>query len=129
MKICVIGSGYVGLVSGACFAELGNNVICVDKNLNKISNLMWNNYGRVFAEYMFIKQFREDKSNKRIKIEGQELLEEIKKENKPVIFISGHLSNFELMAMQIEKTGIKLGAIVEAAEDSPVRHRHKRHHL
>ncbi len=39
MKICVIGSGYVGLVSGACFAELGNNVICVDKNLSKISNL------------------------------------------------------------------------------------------
>ena len=39
MKICMIGSGYVGLVSGTCFAELGNNVICVDKNLNKISNL------------------------------------------------------------------------------------------
>ena len=39
MKICVIGSGYVGLVSGTCFAELGNNVTCVDNNLNKISNL------------------------------------------------------------------------------------------
>jgi len=39
MKICMIGSGYVGLVSGACFAELGNNVICVDKNIDKISNL------------------------------------------------------------------------------------------
>ena len=39
MKICMIGSGYVGLVSGTCFAELGNNVICVDNNINKISNL------------------------------------------------------------------------------------------
>ncbi len=39
MKICILGSGYVGLVSGTCFAELGNNVICVDNNINKISNL------------------------------------------------------------------------------------------
>ena len=39
MKICMIGSGYVGLVSGSCFAELGNDVICVDNNLNKITNL------------------------------------------------------------------------------------------
>ena len=39
MKICIIGSGYVGLVSGSCFSDLGNNVICVDNNLNKIKNL------------------------------------------------------------------------------------------
>ena len=39
MKICMIGSGYVGLVSGACFSELGNHVICVDNNLNKIISL------------------------------------------------------------------------------------------
>ena len=39
MKICMIGTGYVGLVSGACFADLGNNVICVDKNKNKIDML------------------------------------------------------------------------------------------
>ena len=39
MKICMIGSGYVGLVSGSCFSDLGNDVICVDNNLNKINNL------------------------------------------------------------------------------------------
>ena len=39
MKICIIGSGYVGLVSGSCFSELGNNVICVDVNKEKINNL------------------------------------------------------------------------------------------
>ena len=44
MKICMIGTGYVGLVSGACFADLGNNVICVDKDTNKIQML---NIGKI----------------------------------------------------------------------------------
>jgi len=39
MKLCVIGAGYVGLVSGVCFADLGNDVICVDKNIEKINLL------------------------------------------------------------------------------------------
>jgi len=39
MKICMIGTGYVGLVSGVCFADLGNDVICVDKDVSKINNL------------------------------------------------------------------------------------------
>ena len=39
MKICMIGTGYVGLVSGTCFAELGNNVICTDINKMKINKL------------------------------------------------------------------------------------------
>ena len=39
MKICMIGSGYVGLVSGACFADLGNKVYCVDKDKSKINKL------------------------------------------------------------------------------------------
>tara|TARA_E500000331_G_scaffold10060_1_gene9325 strand:- start:990 stop:1850 length:861 start_codon:yes stop_codon:yes gene_type:complete len=81
------------------------------KKLNQMTKLMWNNYGRVFAEYMFIKDFRLDKSGSTIKIEGQEILDKIKTEGKPVVFVSGHLSNFELMAMHIEKSGIKLSAI------------------
>ena len=40
MKICMIGAGYVGLVSGTCFADLGNTVYCVDKNQNKIACLI-----------------------------------------------------------------------------------------
>ena len=39
MKICIIGSGYVGLVSGACFSDLGNTVICVDINKEIIEKL------------------------------------------------------------------------------------------
>ena len=79
--------------------------------IKKLTKLMWNNYGRVFAEYMFIKDFRFEKIDSKIEIVGQEILDEIKKSNKPVVFISGHFSNFELMAMQIEKAGIKLSAI------------------
>ena len=80
-------------------------------NLNRITKLMWNNFGRIFAEYIFIKDFRVGKISSHIRIEGQEILEEIKKLNKPVIFISGHFSNFELMAMHLEKSGVNLAAI------------------
>ena len=79
--------------------------------IKKLTNLMWNNYGRVFSEYMFIKDFRFGKIDSKIDIIGKDILDEIKKSNKPVVFISGHFSNFELMAMQIEKVGIELSAI------------------
>ncbi len=81
------------------------------ENLNNITKLMWNNYGRLFAEYMFIKDFRSGKLSRKIKIEGQDILDEIKKSKKQVVFVSGHFSNFELMAMYLEKTGIELSAI------------------
>ena len=47
MKICMVGTGYVGLVSGACFADLGNTVWCVDKNKDKI-NMLNNNQIPIF---------------------------------------------------------------------------------
>ena len=76
-----------------------------------IINNMWINYGRILSEYVFIKNFRQSKLRDNIKIEGHEILEKIKKENKPVIFVSGHFNNFELMAMHIESSGINLAAI------------------
>ena len=39
MKLCMIGTGYVGLVSGVCFSDLGNDVICVDKDIKKFWNI------------------------------------------------------------------------------------------
>ncbi len=82
-----------------------------EERINIITKKMWNNYGRIFAEYIFIKDFRSGKLSSNIQINGQEILNEIINQNKQVVFISGHLSNFELMAMHLEKTGIKLSAI------------------
>jgi len=79
--------------------------------IKDISKKMWNNYGRILAEYIFIKNFRSGKFKNNIEIVGQEILDKIKENNEPVIFISGHFNNFELMAMQIEKSGVDLAAI------------------
>ncbi len=72
---------------------------------------MWNNYGRTFAEYAFIKEFKNGKLENNFKIEGIEILHKIIDEKKPVLFLSGHFANFELMAMVIERSGINLAAI------------------
>ena len=81
------------------------------QELNNIKKSMWGNYGRTLAEYMFLKDFRNDNLKSNISLEGKEILEQIKHEKTPVIFVSGHFSNFELMAMQIEKSGVDLAAI------------------
>ena len=85
----------------------------IDENQKKqILKKMWFNYGKIFAEYMFIKNFRNnEKYAAKISIENKDIIEKIKKNNEQVIFISGHFNNFELMAMQIEKIGIKLTAL------------------
>ena len=85
----------------------------IDENQKKqLLKKMWFNYGKIFAEYMFIKDFRQnEKYSAKITIENKDIIEKIKKDNEQVIFISGHFNNFELMAMQIEKLGIKLTAL------------------
>ena len=82
-----------------------------EKKLELIINNMWKNYGRILSEYMFIKNFRNSKLESFFTVEGQEILNEINTSNEQVIFVSGHFNNFELMAMQIEKSGINLAAI------------------
>ena len=78
-------------------------------NKKKIINDMWKNYGKTFIEYIFLDYFRNKKSH--ISLEGKEHLSQIIKKDKPVIFISGHLANFELMSMEITKQNIPLATI------------------
>ena len=82
------------------------------KKETEIINGMWSNIGRTFAEYIFLKDFKFNKTNfDHIKINGVNYLDEIKKNNKSVIFYSGHFANFELMTMELDKFGIKCAAI------------------
>tara|TARA_X000000368_G_scaffold417758_1_gene415076 strand:- start:1260 stop:2111 length:852 start_codon:yes stop_codon:yes gene_type:complete len=118
-----LGLRYSSILSAQIFKILGpifrsrkishKNLITAFPELNKIQRnkilkKMWLNYGRIFAEYLFIKDI---KGSNNLIVENQEILEKIKKESKPVIFVSGHFDNFELMAMHIEKSGIDLAAI------------------
>jgi|TARA_B100002019_G_scaffold287330_1_gene299157 KDO2-lipid IV(A) lauroyltransferase len=77
--------------------------------INKITSSMWKNYGMTFIEYIFLDLFR--KKNSHIIIEGKDYLENIIKNKKPVIFVSGHFANYELMSMEITKKGIPLATI------------------
>jgi len=78
----------------------------------EIINGMWSNIGRTFAEYVFLKDFKFNKINyNHVEIIGTKYLDEIKKNNQSVIFFSGHFANFELMALELDKFGIKCAAI------------------
>ena len=78
-------------------------------NEKLICSKMWRNYGMTFIEYVFLNYFR--KQNSHISIENDENLSKILIEKKPVIFVSGHFANFELMAMEITKKNIPLATI------------------
>ena len=109
---------FIGKTLGPIFRSKSLIVKNIEKSKIKLKNNSYDaaknilgNYGRIFAEYPHLKNFRNNKLSKFIKIEGLKYLEKIKNENKPVVFISGHFNNFELMAMQIEKSGINLATI------------------
>ena len=122
----ILGLRYASYISGKIVSFIGpffrsknlieSNILKALPNLrrNEIKNIskkMWNNYGRILAEYVFIKNFRTVKLKNNMQIVGQVILNKIKKDNEPVIFISGHFNNFELMAMHIESSGVELAAI------------------
>ena len=123
----ILGLNYSQFLSKTIFKLIGpyfrknkisdNNLkkALVNSNKNERAEIiknMWSNYGKIFAEYLFISDFRNNpKFSDRIHIENRDDLEKIRKNSKPVIFVSGHFSNFELMAMSIEKSGINLAAL------------------
>ena len=79
----------------------------IDKN--QIISEMWKNYGMTFIEYMFLNTFRKNSSH--IEIKGDENLNAAISKKRPLIFVSGHFANFELMSMEITKRNIKLATI------------------
>ena len=102
------------------FGPLFKSKKVIKKNLENLKNFteeekkniifkMWESYGIVFIEYIFLNKFRREKDL--INIEGKEILDDIIKSNKPAIFVSGHFSNFELMSLSMTKSGLKLATI------------------
>ncbi len=93
----------------------------IDNNLNRIKpemselerkliiKKMWSNYGKTFIEYIYLDAFK--KKSQHISIKNREFLDEILKKNKPVIFVSGHFANYELMSMELTRAKIKLATI------------------
>ncbi len=78
-------------------------------NKNEIIKKMWKNYGMTFIEYVYLNKFKSH--NLHMVIKGKDTLASIIKEKKPVIFVSGHFANFELMSMEITKNDIPLATI------------------
>ena len=74
-----------------------------------IKKMMWSNYGKTFVEYLFLNKFRKDNSH--INFKGKEVLKSIINKNTPVIFVSGHFANFELMSMELTRETINLATI------------------
>ena len=88
-----------------------NNFSLHFNDKNKIVKDVFSNYGRILSDYIYLNKFKNGNLKKYINIEGINYLEDIKANNKKVVFVSGHFNNFELMAMTIDSFGIDLAAI------------------
>ena len=117
-------ASHIGSIIGKFFGPLFRSKKIIKQNIKiglgnideskekEIINGMWSNIGRTLAEYVFLKDFKFNKTDlNHMKINGSKYLDEIKKSNEPAIFYSGHFANFELMAMELDKFGIKTAAI------------------
>ena len=109
----------IGITIGPLFRSktiISKNINFAFPNINssdekKIIKGMWSNYGRTFAEYVFLNKFSKNSPEQLISIQGKDILDKIKEKNESVVFVSGHFANFELMAMQLSNHGINLSAI------------------
>ena len=120
----IIGLKFSRIIFSFIFVKIGNifkSKKIIINNLNRINpkmnnyekeiivNKMWSNYGKTFIEYVFLNNFK--KKSDHIDIKNKKAIEEILKKNKPVIFISGHFANYELMSMELTKANAKLATI------------------
>ena len=120
----ILGLNLSRKIFSSLFSTIGpifKSKLIIEKNLkifkkniseiekSKIIKNMWKNYGMTFIEYIFLHRFRNQNSH--VDIIGEEILAEVIKKNKPVIFISGHFANYELMSMEITKRNINLATI------------------
>ena len=83
-----------------------------EKSINEMIDHMWKNIGRIFGEYIHINKFSIiDNNKKKIVFTNRNDAEILKKNNKPIVFFSGHFANFELMAKCLQELGFNIGAI------------------
>jgi KDO2-lipid IV(A) lauroyltransferase len=82
-----------------------------EKSINGMIDRMWKNIGRIFGEYIHINKFSVIDQKKKIIFTNKNNIEILKKNNKPIVFFSGHFANFELMAKCLQELGFDIGAI------------------
>ena len=82
-----------------------------ENSINEMIDRMWKNIGRIFGEYIHINKFSIIDQKKKIVFTNKNNIEILNKNNKPIVFFSGHFANFELMAKCLQELGFNIGAI------------------